>query len=209
MREEQQVSRIVDAVKALPSAADRIVIAVAGPPAAGKSTVAEGVQQRLEKAGIPCALVPMDGFHLDNSELEGLGLLSRKGSAQTFDLAGFTALLESLTTEDEVSVPLFDRAKDKVLPAARMINARHRHVVVEGNYLFLDEPGWRDLARFWTLSVFIAPSLEVLRARLLQRWLDHGLSAETAEERAEGNDLPNARHVLENSNRTNIDLMLT
>ena len=70
---------------------------------------------------------------------------------------------------------------------------------MEGNYLLLDERGWRDLADFWSFSVFIAPALTVLEDRLVQRWLKYGFVEDQARERARANDLPNAERVIANA----------
>ena len=204
----EQVDRILRGVRGLPARDGRIFIAIGGPPASGKSTLAERAQTALQSGGIPCGLVPMDGFHLDNATLEARGLLSRKGAPETFDLDGFAAVLADLSTQASVSIPHFDRTRDCVVPGAAIIGPAERHVVVEGNYLFLDAPGWRDLARYWTFGVFVAPAMDVLRTRLIARWLDHGLSADAAERRAMDNDLPNAARVISGYRDRAADLIL-
>ena len=83
MHLEEQVSQITQAVHRLGMPKQRCVIAIAGPPAAGKSSIAEGVAAALEADGTPCGLIPMDGFHLDNAVLEARGLLKRKGAPES------------------------------------------------------------------------------------------------------------------------------
>ena len=202
------VDRVVAAAAKLGPGEARHLIAIAGPPASGKSTLAEKVRARFEALGMPCGLVPMDGFHLDNAVLSARGDLAKKGAPETFDVQGFCALLEALGEKAEVPVPLFDRERDCVVPDAAKIEAAHRHVVVEGNYLFLDAPGWRDLMQHWSLTVFLQTPLETLEARLVQRWLDYGHTRDEARKRAQENDLVNARLVLEKSDRSGIDLLL-
>jgi fructokinase len=199
-------ARIADAVQALPPSDGRRLVAVAGPPASGKSTVAALARAELEARGIPAGLLAMDGFHLDNRILIDRGLLPRKGAPETFDAAGFRAMLRRLGEEDEIAVPEFDRALDVAIAARAIIGAGQRVVVVEGNYLLLDEPGWSDCARFWALSVFLDAPLDLLEERLIQRWLDHGLEREAAIARARSNDMPNARRILENSRGADIVL---
>lgn len=172
----------------------RQLIAIAGPPAAGKSTVAEAVVAEL---GDAAALVPMDGFHYSNAILEARGLRPRKGAPETFDLAGFKALLARLKSEDKVAVPTFDRSLDASIGSSRPVEAHHQTLIVEGNYLLLDEPGWRDLAEIWDFSVFLDVPTETLKTRLIQRWLDHGFDPAGAEEKALSNDIPNALRVVE------------
>lgn len=185
----------------------RTLIAIGGPPASGKSTLAEHLQRRLNRESMPCGLVPMDGFHLDNDTLRARGLLSRKGAPETFDVKGFRTLIDRLSLEETISVPLFDRACDCVIADAAHIEVQHRHVIIEGNYLFLNQGLWREFHRHWSLSVFIAPPLDILQQRLIKRWLDHGLPEEAAKERAASNDIPNAKLILTHSHRQTIDIL--
>ena len=190
---------IVAAIQGLGPSPKRRFIAIGGPPASGKSTLAAHVRDAMNACGMPCGLVAMDGFHLDNDTLRRDGLLAKKGAPDTFDVRGFVSLLDQIAQQDPVDVPIFDRTRDRVVAAGDQIVPAHRHVVVEGNYLFLDAPPWRELARFWALCVFVAPPIEALQSRLYQRWTDQGLSPEAAKDRADSNDLPNARYVLTHS----------
>lgn len=208
MRPDDQAGLLVAAIRQLKERPERRLIAIAGPPAAGKSTLAENLQARLQADGIPCGLVPMDGFHLDNRELSAKGLLPRKGAPETFDFDALRAVLMKLKTQDSVAFPLFDRAKDCVLPDASQVRAEHRHVIVEGNYLLLDVPPWRDLKEFWSYAAFIDVPIAELSKRLVERWTRHGHSVEEAKTRAEANDLPNARLVLEHTIAEETDLVL-
>ena len=182
---------VAERTRALPEGRRRLV-AIAGPPGAGKSTLAAALVQEL---GPAAALVPMDGFHFDNDILTVRGLRDRKGAPETFDLEGLSSLLERLIREDGVAIPAFDRALDRVVGSSTFVQAGHRWVIVEGNYLLLDEPGWRDLARQWDLSVYLDEPHDVLEERLIRRWLDLGLAMDDARAWALGNDLPNARRV--------------
>ena len=196
---EVLAARIADAARALPAAPARHLVAIAGPPGAGKSTVAQLAQRQLEQTGIPCGLLPMDGFHYDNAVLEDRGLLARKGAPETFDIAGFRALLDRLLRENEVAIPEFDRALDKSIAARAIIRGDQRLVLVEGNYLLLNEPGWSDLRSFWAATVFLNIGLQKIEARLTDRWLQHGLTPDAAKARALANDIPNARRIIRNS----------
>ncbi|RVT83974.1 nucleoside/nucleotide kinase family protein [Rhodobacteraceae bacterium CCMM004] len=184
----------VAAALALPPG--RHLIAVAGPPAAGKSTFAVTYAADLTAAGRPAQVVPMDGFHLDNALLDARGLRARKGAPETFDLRGFARLLQDIRGGGEVIHPLFDRARDLSVGSAAVLPADVDLAVVEGNYLLYDAPGWRDLAPLWSLSVFLDVPEPVLEERLVARWLAHGHDAAAAHARAEANDLPNARAIV-------------
>jgi pantothenate kinase len=191
----------------------RRVVGIAGPPGSGKSTLAAHVVARLNAgagaeadaeagagAAPRAALLPMDGFHLDNAELDARGLRAVKGAPETFDVAAFTALLRRLrAAEDDIRYPLFDRAADRTLPDAGRLAAETPIVVVEGNYLLLQDGAWAGLRPLFDATVLIAPPMEVLEARLIARWTGFGLPREEAVARARGNDLVNARRVLDGS----------
>lgn len=174
----------------------RVVVAIAGAPGSGKSTLAHDLAGRL---GPDAAVLPMDGFHLDNTRLEPLGLLARKGAPQTFDAAGFVRLVGALRGADAVPYPTFDRARDITVPGGGEIAPTTRFVLVEGNYLLLRTPPWSDLKALFDLTVFLNVPEPVLKSRLVARWLEHGLSPDEALARAQGNDMINARLVLDGS----------
>ncbi|MGR3793264.1 nucleoside/nucleotide kinase family protein [Vannielia sp. SX4] len=186
---------LAEAVMAAPPAGRRRVVALAGAPASGKSTLAETLCAALKEREHSAQVVPMDGFHLHNPILMERGLLARKGAPETFDAMGFLHLSGRLGQEREVAFPLFDRARDIAIAGAGIVDEDCQTVIVEGNYLLFDAPVWRDLRPLWDLAVLIDVSIETLRARLVERWLAHGLSQAEATARAEGNDLANAERV--------------
>jgi len=197
---------IANALADLGPPAQRHLIAIAGPPGSGKSTVAEAVVRLLVESGEAAALAPMDGFHLDNAVLRERGLLERKGAPETFDVGGLSVAIDRLAAGGEVILPVFDRTRDISIAGARVVGTDTRWLVIEGNYLLLDAAGWRDLARRWTRSFHLRTPMEVLERRLIQRWLDHGLSPEDARARALGNDIPNARLVESGSLPADMDV---
>lgn len=171
----------------------RGLVALAGAPGSGKSTLAARLAKSLTAAGRQAQVVPMDGFHLDNRLLDTHGLRPRKGAPETFDLQGFQHLIARFAREPNVIFPLFDRTQDLAVAGAGEVIAACDTVVVEGNYLLLDQPGWRDLARHWDVAIRIHVPRAELRRRLVRRWLDHGLPRDASEARADGNDMENAR----------------
>lgn len=180
----------------------RFVVALAGPPGAGKSTLSEALVDALGSAAV---VLPMDGFHLDNAVLETRGLLARKGAPETFDAAGLAVALERVRRDDgEVVVPLFDRSLDLARAGAMVIGKEHRIVLVEGNYLLLDRQPWDALVPFFDLTVRLDAPREELERRLVRRWLDHGHDPEAARRRASGNDMPNADLVMAHSRSADI-----
>ena len=199
---------IADKVEQLPAAQLRNVISISGPPASGKSTIATALCNELNLRGIPTGLVAMDGFHLDNSILEARDLRDQKGAPETFDLAGFSALIARLSQEPEVIVPTFDRERDISVGASAVVTPDMTTAVVEGNYLLLDAPGWRELSNYWTLSVSLSLELSELERRLVERWLQLGFNDTDAREKVLMNDLPNAKRVLRQSVEADVALDL-
>ncbi|MFY0690989.1 MAG: nucleoside triphosphate hydrolase [Paracoccaceae bacterium] len=187
---------LVREIEARSEGRERILVGIAGPPGSGKSTLAAGLAAQL---GPLAAVLPMDGFHLDNAQLRQMGLLHRKGAPETFDAAGFVALLGKVRRDGAVSYPTFDRDADRTIPDGGHIGKDTRIVLVEGNYLLLNTPPWSDLAGLFDLTVRLDVDHEELEARLVARWRDHGLPAPQARARASGNDMRNVKFVLENS----------
>ncbi|MBA8837114.1 nucleoside/nucleotide kinase family protein [Ochrobactrum sp. RH2CCR150] len=179
----------------------RLIVAIAGPPGAGKSTISEQLCVALNKGeNAPSIVVPMDGFHLDDVILDQRGLRSRKGSPPTFDCAGFAALLDRLKhAREEVFIPVFDRSLELSRAAASVVGPEHRVLLVEGNYLLLDQEPWSRLAPFFDMTIRLDVPFPVLERRLIDRWLSFGFDEETARSRALSNDIPNARLVVEQS----------
>lgn len=190
---------LVEHVLAAPRAGRRRVIALAGGPASGKSTLAKKLADHLDEEGCAAQVVPMDGYHLHNQILIDRGLLNRKGAPETFDALGFVHLVARLHDEAEVFYPIFDRKKDIAIAGGGVIEAGCDTVIVEGNYLLHDTPIWRDLSEHWDLSVRLDVESGIVKDRLIERWLAHGLSIEQAEMRAAENDLINAQSVAEMS----------
>ncbi len=190
-----QFDDLVAASRAAQPRQARRLIALAGPPASGKSTLAPALAKALTDAGQPTQVVPMDGFHLDDTLLGPRGLLPRKGAPETFDIRGFSRFLNDLASGGDIYHPLFDRTREIALAQAGCVPDACHSVIVEGNYLLLDAPGWRDLSSLWDLSIYLPIPNDILRARLLARWRGLGLTEETARSKALSNDIPNGERV--------------
>lgn len=178
----------------------RLLLAVAGPPGAGKSTLSQALAADLAASGERAALLPLDGFHLDNRLLEARGLLARKGAPETFDAEGFgRALDQARDGGADLVHPVFDRARDLAVAGAGVVSASASVVIVEGAYLLLDEPPWRARRRHFDATIFLHPGVEELQRRLIDRWIGYGHDRAAAAARARGNDMANARRVIAGS----------
>ncbi|UVK39362.1 nucleoside triphosphate hydrolase [Mesorhizobium sp. AR10] len=175
--------------------AQRFIVAIAGPPAAGKSTLSTSLHDLLPEGA--AEVVPMDGFHYDDIVLNRRGLRARKGAPETFDFAGFETLLKRIrASEPDIAIPVFDRNMELSRAAAAIVTAETKFILVEGNYLLLDEEPWSRLAPLFDFTVYVDVPRAELERRLVERWHEHGRSDEDARAWIASNDMPNIDRVL-------------
>lgn len=172
----------------------RFLVALAGPPASGKTTLAADLAGLL---GLGARVVPMDGFHFDDAVLEVRGHRSRKGAPHTFDVAGFAHCLHRIRTGEEVAIPVFDRSLELARAGADVVGPNDRIILVEGNYLLLQRAPWSALHPLFHFRILVTASEALLTQRLIARWQHYGRTDAAAW--IEQNDLPNARTVLAES----------
>jgi pantothenate kinase len=174
----------------------RFLTALAGPPGAGKSTLAAALVTAL---GAGAKAVPMDGFHYDDAVLIARGARDRKGAPDTFDAQGFLHLLRRLRVEGEVAIPLFDRDLEISRAGADIVTPEDRLLVIEGNYLLLNEAPWPEVGPLVDLTVWIDVPEAELDRRLMDRWAHYGKSPAEARAWIDNNDMPNIRRVTQGS----------
>jgi pantothenate kinase len=194
---------IIDRARQLVGTGRRQLLGITGAPGAGTSTVAERVVAAL---GADAVLVPMDGFHLADSQLDRLGLRDRKGAPDTFDAAGFVSLLRRLSEAgpDTVYAPVFDRGLEAAIAGSIAVPPSTALVVTEGNYLLLDDGPWRQVRSLLDEAWFVTvdPALRV--ERLIARHVAHGRSPAAAMEWVLRSDETNAALVERTRNRADL-----
>ncbi len=184
----------------------RFMLGLVGAPGAGKSTVAQSLLDALPGRAV---VVPMDGFHLANSELARLGRADRKGAADTFDSAGYVALLGRLRLRPAgqvVYAPDYRREIEEAVAGAIAVPEDIELVITEGNYLLLDEGHWSGVRGQLDAVWFVDIDAELRRQRLVARHMRFGRSEADARAWVMQTDEPNA--LLVEATRARADVVL-
>lgn len=206
---ETTVPALAARARAVAADRPRVIIGIAGAPGAGKSTLAT---QLVEQLGPQAAVVAMDGFHLAQQELHRLGRADRKGAPDTFDVDGYVALLRRLRDAagaTTVYAPTFRRDIEEPIANAVAIPPDVCIVVTEGNYLLLDEPGWREVRPLLDETWFVDTDATRRRRRLIARRVAVGTGYEDARRWVLGSDERNAGIVAHTRARADVVVHLT
>lgn len=181
----------------------RALLGLVGPPGAGKSTVAAALVEAMRGRA---QLLPMDGFHLAQVELDRLGRAARKGAPDTFDGEGYVALLERVRRQrDEiVYAPEFRREIEEPIAGAIALLPQTRLVVTEGNYLLLEDGPWAKVRALLDEVWYIDVDDELRRRRLVERHMRFGRSEQAAMDWVESTDEPNARLIAKGKARADV-----
>ena len=172
----------------------RVLLGITGSPGSGKSTLAQALHAARPTL---TALVPMDGFHLAQAELERLGRAGRKGAPDTFDADGFVALLRRLRegTDRTVYAPVFRREIEEPVANALPVAPQVPVVIVEGNYLLLEDGAWGEVRGLLDEAWHVAVDPAVRVPQLIARHVAFGRSPEAAHAWVMRSDEANARRV--------------
>jgi pantothenate kinase len=183
--------QLLERARALAGRPGRALLGITGPPAAGKSTLAERLREEL---GAAAAYVPLDGFHLAHQLLVENGLVERKGAPDTFDAAGYVALLRRLRdpVEGVVYAPRFDRDIEDSIANAIPVRPDVPLVITEGNYLLLRSGPWAQVADLLDEVWYIELAEDTRLRRLIGRHMEFGRDSAEARDRATGSDQRNA-----------------
>ena len=181
------VESVAQFLEELPLSVPRRIIGIAGAPGAGKSTFAAELSSR-----IGWALLPMDGYHLPQPRLLELGSRDRMGAPDTFDVPALLQTLADLRISGgPVFAPGFDRSIEEAVPDSIVIQPE-RDVIIEGNYLLHDGPGWYEVAPLLDMVFFLSLDEKLRHERLIARHIEFGKTPEAARDWALGPDQANA-----------------
>lgn len=184
----------------------RYMLGLAGAPGAGKSTVAQRLLDALPGRAV---VVPMDGYHLANTELARLGRAGRKGAPDTFDSAGYVAMLARLrqrAPDEVVYAPEYRREIEEAVAGAIAVSPDIELVITEGNYLLLDQGHWAGVRARLDAVWYVDVDSDLRRERLAARHMRYGRTAEQAHAWVWQTDEPNA--VLVEASKVRADLVL-
>jgi pantothenate kinase len=178
-------------------------VGVAGAPGSGKTTLVSALAAVLGRSGVSCTVVPMDGYHYSRMELDAMpdpGSAHRfRGAPFTFNADAFVGDLRLARKDRAFSFPGFDHSVKDPVPDTHVLKRTSRVVLVEGNYLLLDEDPWRALSEpgLFDEMWYLRCPLEVAKQRLAKRHMHAwGWTMQQAMERIEDSDGKNMALVI-------------
>lgn len=188
------VDEAIERARALASRGRRTLLGITGAPGGGKSTLAQAVADEL---GGRAVLVGMDGFHLAQAELVRLGRRDRMGALDTFDGAGYVALLRRLraASEDVVYAPEFRRSIEEPIAGAVAVRSDVPLVITEGNYLLVDQGPWAEVRSLLDETWYVVQDEETRLRRLIARHVEFGKTPDFAREWVMRSDQRNAELI--------------
>ena len=193
MRNDPRLGEIYQArLASLLKSDGRKILGIVGAPGSGKSYLARALLAFLGKDAVA---VPMDGYHLANVELARLGRSARKGAEDTFDGAGFVALLARIknqTANEIIYAPEFRREIEEPIANAIPVFPETKLVITEGNYLLLERGHWAGVRPMLDEVWYVDVDDTLRRERLIKRHTRFGRTLEAARAWVENTDEPNA-----------------
>lgn len=199
---------LVESARDLAIPGERRLLGIVGAPGSGKSTLAEALSEAI---GADAVVVPMDGFHLAQRELRRLDRVERKGAIDTFDGAGFVALVRRLHTpgDDVIYAPAFDRSIEEPIAGSIPVPREIPLIIIEGNYLLVEQSPWGELRSLLTECWYVRTEESMRLERLIARHERYGRSPESARHHAYGSDQRNAELIESTAQRADRVIDLT
>ncbi|KAJ6838414.1 putative uridine kinase C227.14 isoform X1 [Iris pallida] len=209
--------RLVPAAEKANDLNSKYIVGLAGPPGAGKTTVASEVVHRLNtflsqktftQLDEVATVLPMDGFHLYRSQLDAMEnpkeAHARRGAPWTFNPDLLLKCLHAVRSQGTVRAPSFDHGVGDPIEDDVLISIQHRVVIVEGNYLFLEEGAWKEVCEVFDEKWFIDIDINTAMQRVLKRHIATGKEPDVAKWRIEYNDRPNAELIMESKKHADL-----
>jgi pantothenate kinase len=200
---EKVYKELADELIAKLNTRSRLLVGIAGVPGSGKSTAAKEISRIInQKNSNMAVVVPMDGFHFYRSELDAMPdpkeAHDRRGAPFTFNAEKFHRLLQQIKETGAAKAPSFDHSVKDPKEDDIEVVPEHKIIIVEGNYLFLEEKIWNDIAYLFDERWFVDCDIDEAMKRVFVRHVKHiGFSAEVSKERIANNDRPNAVLIVE------------
>ena len=186
----------------------RYIIAIAGPPGCGKSSISHLFSYILKKEfRINSKIIPLDGFHYDNNFLKShnytkngriINLYDIKGAPETYNTNAFKDSIKKLIDGKKFYWPIYSRKIHNPVENGIEIVETDSIFIIEGNYLFLDESPWKELIPFYNLKIFIKSKEKFLRRRVIKRKIAGGYKKSEALKHYKISDKENIKRVLKN-----------
>ena len=150
----------------------------------------------------------MDGYHLSRAQLSAMPdpttAHHHRGAAFTFDDKAFLDLVKMLRKpllpeSKTIYAPSFDHAIKDPIADDIPIHPTSRIVILEGNYLSLNQGLWKEAAELMDELWFVNVDFETARRRLVLRHVAAGIvkNEEEAGNRADEIDLVNGRQIVD------------
>lgn len=219
---DELVSRLLPSILLSSNPNDKLLVGLAGPPGAGKSTLAHEVAKRINKIWLEkdssfdsevqlpdvAIVVPMDGFHLYRAELDAMEnpkeAHARRGAPWTFNPLRLLTCLQNLRIHGSVYAPSFDHGVGDPVEDDIFVNIQHKVVIVEGNYLLLEDGVWKEISSLFDEKWFIDIDIDKAMQRVLKRHISTGKPPDIAKQRIENNDRLNAELIMKSKKNADI-----
>jgi len=195
----------------------RILVMLAAPPGAGKSTLSSFLQYLASNVPDvePITVIGMDGFHRYQDYLlshtiirngEETVMVNVKGAPETFDLELLLERVKKVSAGEECGWPIYDRLLHN--PQEDAIFVSGDIVLLEGNYLLLEDEGWSELKEYADYTIKITAEEDILRNRLINRKIMTGKNREESEKFVDYSDMYNVRTCLDRSSKADLTIRL-